>query len=76
AVGDALADVGPSITVTSFTASIGFFILATSVFRPLSYFGLASGAAILIAYIADLLFVPALLSVAGKKGSAVEGRAE
>jgi uncharacterized protein len=61
----ALRDVGPSITVTSFTASAGFFILSTSVFAPLSYFGLASGIAILIAFLADLFFVPAILAVSG-----------
>ncbi len=67
AILSALASVGPSITVTSLTASAGFFILATSVFRPLSNFGLASGVAILIAYLADLYFVPAILGVAGNR---------
>ncbi len=63
----ALRDVGPSITVTSLTASAGFFILGTSMFKPLSYFGLASGLAIVLAFLADLYFVPAILAVAGRE---------
>ena len=67
AILESLGTVGPSITVTSLTASIGFLILGTSVFSPLSYFGLASGVAIIIAWLADLYFVPAILSVFGEK---------
>ncbi|MBI1321280.1 MAG: MMPL family transporter [Candidatus Hydrogenedens sp.] len=62
-----MGSVGPAITVSSFTMGIGFFILGLSVFKPLSYFGMASGVAIVIALLADLLFVPALLSVFGGK---------
>jgi len=60
-----LANVGPAITVSSVTMCIGFFILGLSVFKPLSYFGLASGFAVFIALFADLLFVPALLALWG-----------
>jgi predicted RND superfamily exporter protein len=65
AIREALVDVGPSVTVTSVTASIGFFTIATSVFGPLHYFGLLSGVAIVIALLAVLFFVPALLAVFG-----------
>jgi len=62
-----MASVGPAITVSSITMGIGFFILGLSVFKPLSYFGLASGIAVVIALLADLLFVPAILALWGSK---------
>ena len=60
--------IGPSITITTLTACIGFFTLAFSVFVPIRYLGILAGIAILIALLADLLLLPALLSVfSGKR---------
>lgn len=67
AVPDALADVGPSVVVTSLTACIGFFTLSTSIFGPLHYFGLLSGISVTIALLSVLFFVPALLSFLGSR---------
>lgn len=58
-----LGAVGPSISVTTATTCIGFFCLAQSVFVPLSYFGYLAGAAIIVALIADIFFVPAMLTL-------------
>ena len=61
AVRNTLVEVGPSITVTTITTSIGFFALMRSAFVPVMYFGMLSGIALIIALVADLFFVPALL---------------
>lgn len=63
AIRDALTAVGPSISVTTLTACIGFFTLATSAFIPVADFGRLAGIAMIWALAADLLFVPALLAV-------------
>lgn len=55
--------VGASVTVTTVSATIGFFTLATSAFVPVAYFGLLSGIAMIMALVADLLLVPALFSM-------------
>ena len=55
--------IGPSITITTITACIGFFTLAFSVFVPIRYLGILAGIAIIVALAADLLLLPALLSV-------------
>ncbi len=66
AVRNALVEVGPSITVTTITTTIGFFALMRSAFVPVAYFGMLSGIAMIMALIADLFFVPALLSIRRK----------
>ncbi len=58
-----MASVGPSITVTTVTACIGFFALGRSTFLPLRYFGNLSGIAMVVALAADLLLVPAALAL-------------
>lgn len=63
--------IGPSITITTLTACIGFFTLSFSVFVPIQYLGILAGIAIVIALAADLLLLPALLSVfSGKRAEA------
>lgn len=62
AIRGTLSSVGPSITVTTVTACIGFFTLCQSSFVAIRYFGLLSGIAILMALVADLLLVPALFA--------------
>lgn len=66
AIRGTLSSVGPSITVTTITACIGFFALCQSSFVAIRYFGLLSGIAILMALVADLLLVPALFAWRGK----------
>lgn len=58
-----LSSVGPSITVTTITACIGFFALARSAFVPVAYFGMLSGIAMIFALAANLFLVPAMLSL-------------
>jgi len=62
AIRHALEAVGPSITVTTVTACIGFFTLGTSQFGPIANFGNLSGIAMAMALITDMLFVPAVVS--------------
>lgn len=59
----AVSAVGPAITVTTATAVIGFGCLTISAFAPLAYFGLLGSVAMVVALLADLLFVPAMLSM-------------
>lgn len=63
AVKSTLTKVGPSLVVTSLTACIGFFTLSQSAFPPISYFGLLSGVAIIVALMADLLLLPAIFAL-------------
>lgn len=63
---NALAAVGPAITVTTLTACVGFLCLAQSDFLPVAYFGLLSTVAMIMALAADLFFVPAVLGRAEK----------
>ncbi|MEH6589061.1 MAG: MMPL family transporter [Halioglobus sp.] len=58
-----IAQVGPSITITTVTACLGFFALVHSAFAPISHLGLLSGSAILAALISNLLFLPAIISL-------------
>ncbi len=55
--------VGPSITITTLTACIGFYTLLPSAFEPISNLGLLSGSAILAALVANLLFLPAIIAL-------------
>lgn len=58
-----IAQVGPSITITTITACIGFYALVPSAFEPISNLGLLSGSAILAALISNLLFLPAIIAL-------------
>ena len=58
-----IVKVGAPVTVTTVSATIGFFTLATSAFVPVAYFGILSGIAMIMALVADLLLVPALFSL-------------
>ncbi len=55
--------VGPSITITTATACIGFYALLPSAFEPISNLGLLSGSAVLAALVANLLLLPAMISL-------------
>lgn len=55
----ALSHVGPAISATTFSLALGFFVLATSGFQINAWLGLMTGIVALIAYVFDLLFIPA-----------------
>ncbi len=63
AVESTINQVGPSITITTVTACIGFYALLPSAFEPISNLGLLSGSAILAALISNLLFLPAIIAL-------------
>lgn len=71
-----LERVGPSITVTTITACIGFFTLSQSIFSPISYLGLLAGAAILMALVADLFLLPAIVMLTVGRRAARTGATE
>jgi len=62
----ALDKVGPSITMTTVTACIGFFALSRSAFLPIEWFGMLSGIAIVIALLSNLLVVPSIVTLKEK----------
>jgi len=63
AIKETLFDVGPSITVTTFTAAAGFYCLTLSIFNPLQYFGILAGTALILALITDVIALPAMLAM-------------
>jgi len=66
-----ILQVGPSITITTATACIGFFALLPSAFAPISQLGLLCGSAILVALVSNLLLLPAIIAVSpGEKREA------
>lgn len=66
AILSALHEVGPSITITTVTASIGFLALLRSEFVPLQHFGILATTALVTALLADVLLLPALLVCAAR----------
>jgi predicted RND superfamily exporter protein len=58
-----IVQVGPSITISTVTACIGFYALLPSVFEPISNLGLLAGSAILAALVSNLLFLPATIAL-------------
>ena len=55
--------VGRAIYYTSITVTVGFSILALSNFVPITYFGLFTGLAMLLALIANLTLLPLLFAL-------------
>jgi predicted RND superfamily exporter protein len=58
-----MTEVGPALVITTVTACAGFLALSASAFVPIRHFGLLAAAALAVALAADLLLVPALISV-------------
>ncbi len=57
---------GRAMVVTTVVLVTGFFLYTLSVFPPLSTLGLALGATLLTALLADILLVPAIMTVMSK----------
>jgi predicted RND superfamily exporter protein len=60
AAAEALAEVGPPVTYTSIALCIGFAILGTAELRGLAEFGVLSAITLGVAWLADVVFTPAL----------------
>lgn len=66
AIKNTLREVGQAMIFTSIILVTGFLIFLSSIYVPFRNFGLLSAIAISSALFADLLFLPALLTVFGK----------
>jgi predicted RND superfamily exporter protein len=72
AVRSTLLTTGRAIFATSLTLAGGFLVYAAATLRTLLHFGLLTAAIVLLAMLADLLLVPALMSILfGKRASSV-----
>jgi len=54
---------GPSLTMTTVAACVGFFALVPSAFSPISNLGFLSGTAIAAALLCDLYLLPAQIAI-------------
>jgi hypothetical protein len=63
AIAETLATTGKALLFTSLVLSAGFFIFTLSSLNNLIAFGLLTGFAILMAFIADITITPALLTL-------------
>ena len=66
--------IGKAMYYTSVTITLGFSILALSEFMPTIYFGLLTGAAMVVALIGALTLLPLLIVVFRPLGSSAEGQ--
>ena len=66
--------IGKAMYYTSVTITLGFSILALSEFMPTIYFGLLTGAAMVVALIGALTLLPLLIVVFRPLGSSSEGQ--
>jgi predicted RND superfamily exporter protein len=66
ALKNALDSVGKPILITSLVLICGFLSMINSSFVPLVYLGIFFSLNIFIAYVADVIFVPALISMFNK----------
>lgn len=70
----ALAQVGPSISITTLTSLSGFLLLLRSEFVPLQHFGLIAGCALVVALYADILVLPAALTLVARRMPSIIGQ--
>lgn len=63
AIVSALNEVGPAIAITTLTALAGFLVLLRSNFVPLQNFGMIVGFAIVVAFLADIILLPAVVTL-------------
>jgi len=64
--------VGRAVVATSGTLALGFLAMLVSRFQSMSNIGVLSAAAIVAAFAAELLVLPALISTASREATAVE----
>jgi predicted RND superfamily exporter protein len=58
-----LEEVGPALTVTTATACVGFGLLSWSAFVPIRHFAFLATLALVLALLADILWVPAAIQL-------------
>jgi len=58
---------GKAIAFTTIILSVAFSLFAFSTFTPNQNFGIVTASALIIAFVVDLLLLPALLSITDKK---------
>jgi len=58
---------GQAILFTTIILSVAFSMFAFSDFSPNQNFGIVTSSALVLAFVVDLLLLPALLSIADKK---------
>ena len=63
AVRETLSSTGQALLFTSLVLSTGFFIFTLASLNNIFFFGLLTGLAILLAFLADLILAPALMAV-------------
>jgi len=77
AVHETMTSTGQALLYTSLVLSAGFFIYTFATMHNLFYFGLLTGLTIILAFLADVILAPALLTlVATPAKSAVRGHRE
>jgi predicted RND superfamily exporter protein len=62
-----LRTIGPALAATTATAAAGFLALATSEFVPIRDFGILATVAMMAALAADVLVLPSILMVTGRR---------
>jgi predicted RND superfamily exporter protein len=67
AVRKTLTTTGQALLFTSVVLSCGFFIYMAASMRNLFYFGMLTGITILLAFLADLLLAPALMTLVARR---------
>ena len=62
-VRETLASTGQALLFTSLVLSTSFFLYMLASMRVMSYFGLLTGITIIVAFLADVILAPALLTL-------------
>jgi len=69
AVHATLESTGQALFFTSLTLTAGFFIYMLASMKNLFYFGLLTGAAISVAFLANVTLAPALVTLVARSGA-------
>lgn len=75
AVRETLLTAGRAMLVTSIVLSLGFFVLMAASLENIADFGLLCGVGVILAFLADVLMMPALVAMARPCGPDCAGRA-
>jgi len=67
AINDTIHITGRAIILASLALSLGFLALLFASFKPVFHFGILSGIVILLALAFDLIVLPAILGLTGKR---------